>query len=139
MAFLLHELNQLAKRKQKENIKKKESCKSPDKSIESFSVDFVRLSALNLISAKFIEAMENSLEVQAKAVCCKFLVKTFVDLLWDALKSKNESLKKLRKEIVSEFNNICETQIREFVEFVEFWERNRIKCPSVPVRTTREC
>ena len=73
VAFLLHKLNQLAKRKQKENIKKKESCKSPDKSIESFSVDFVRLSALNLISAKFIEAMENSLEVQAKAVCCSAL------------------------------------------------------------------
>ena len=78
VAFLLHKLNQLAKRKQKENIKKKESCKSPDESMESFCVDFARLSALNLISAKFVEAMKNSLEAQAKAAHCTFLVKTFL-------------------------------------------------------------
>ena len=82
VAFLLHKLNQLAKRKQKENIKKKESCKSPDESMESLCVDFARLSALNLISAKFLEAMKNS---KQRLFAANFFSK---HLLWKALKYK---------------------------------------------------
>ena len=104
--------------------------------MESFCVDFARVSELNLISARAVEAMKNSMEVQAKAVRCKFLVKTFVELLWEALKYKNEDLKELRKEIVSEFNDICDYEIQDFIEF---WDRNRIKLPSIPTRTVREC
>ena len=104
--------------------------------MESFCVDFARLAAINLISTRFVEAMKNSLEVQAKAARCKFLVRTFVELLWDALKYKNEDLKQLRKDIVSEFDDLCDKELRDFAEF---WERNRVKWPSVPKRTIREC
>ena len=54
VAFLFHKLNQLAKRKREENKRKKEGCRSPDESMESFCVDFARLSSLHLISAKFM-------------------------------------------------------------------------------------
>ena len=66
VAFLLHKLNQLAKRKRIQNLKRKEICSTPEESMESFCVDFARVSALNMISTKFLEAMKNSLEVQAK-------------------------------------------------------------------------
>ena len=135
VSFLFHKLNQLAKRRRQEINKKKEAYKSPDESMESFCIDFARLSQLNLLSAKFMEALKDSLEVQAKAVRKKFLVKTFVELLWDALEYKNEGLKRLRKEAVSEFNQMCDKEVQEFFEF---WERNRVKWPHLPVRTVRE-